>query len=94
MLTRARGMLAEDDKIEIPSDFEVDNTEFLWDRLRGWRPFLRRGRYTVAIMPHRSEIWLVEADWDTSGRVIFRGAKHKYIVRGRGISALMAKFRA
>lgn len=94
MTTKTRGVLEEDDRIEITSDFAVDNTERLWGRPSGWRPFLRRGRYVVSIKISDSDLLLAEADWDRSGKVTFSSAQHTYAVRGRGVSALLAKFRA
>ena len=92
MKTEARGRLVDDDRIEVPSDFECDTIELRWGKESGWRPYLHSGRFLVHVV-HDSELRLSDADWDETGRITFNSAKHGHIVRGRGIAALMARFR-
>lgn len=93
METRVRGRLSEDDKIEIPSDFEVDTVELQWGQPGKRLGYLPQGRYVVVIYVNRSELRLAEADWNAEGRLIHTSAKNGYIVRGKRIAILMARFK-
>lgn len=92
-IRKIRGRLSEDDKVEIPSDFEVDTTELQWGQPGKWRRYLPRGRYVVSFYINRSELRLSEADWNAEGKLIHNSAKNGFIVRGKGIAILMARFR-
>ena len=77
--------------VEIPKDIELDTEELRWGKTDGWKPVLPRGRYIVK-RAIGSEVLLADADWTAKGHLTLRSAKHGYVVRGRGVAALLTRF--
>ena len=84
-------LLPEGSLVEIPKDLNLDTEELRWGKSDGWKPVLPHGRYIVE-RAIRSEVRLADADWMPSGHVTLHSAKHAYVVRGRGVAVLLAKF--